>query len=751
MSKLSLERDIYPVFSSGDPDKIVEALEKVRVSVEVSTLDADSIFRSFNWSWPLLTAKARSGSSQGIAIIEGFASLLTSLLTGCSPVILGSISGCKNVIRIVMRDLGSIDPKVSRKYLDAVFDRILKAKDVRSIRGFFLEKSAIEHMILLPEASRLVESALVHRKLFTVDYIVDFLVKFVKARNASAECSLFVVRVLEAHQSAAMYDMFMGKLGFLSLSNASLVQKLSVIHFFSVLVKSKCPGNSIFPAFTKSEITQHIIGGSSNRLVILLTLRLYANVLERLNIGSPLLHQMVEINSLLPLLKSVGENSPQNTLLLMELSRVILAYKRVFPGSFLECKFNWSKLVSEDNPPCLILRLVFLIYCDSVPVTNHLVNILDKLVSLDSPFSRNLINTFFIKHYQLVGEPEIFLKQFWKNPDRQTLLKHALTVLVDRPSTIKQAPHNVLLSILNQTGNEEFAKKVEGKTNKRKRQTDSCEALEKEESTQVSAELPNEPAAKLPRIARKNRFLFPPCPFANIDPFDPVMAAWATICLANEWEQQDPVQVDVVELVGKKINTLFASIMSLSHPDSIVWQSAFEVLAIALRAFAMCIQIPGRFPFREAPQVAMVLTWLRNSIVSDEGPILRISSVFAVEVLKIIFSPQHALYPHVYKLVLSRAALRVDWAHFFFGTDAALVGETRRWIQFVIQQGGTDEPGCLQAVMESSIHLNGTREDFDSALGIVKHALIDNPTWVRKFGVIHWLSTVSSSKFLRED
>lgn len=759
MATLSLERDIYPAFSSGELDKICGALKTLMEAVCRSTHDADSIFRSFNWSWPMLTAKARSNTPQGILVIEGFTCFLTSLLLKCSTPLVASIAGSRNVIRIIMRDLGSMNSLVVIQFLKAIAQNVLTVKDVRSVRGYLLEKSAVEHLINLSSstndddlaavADSVIQKILVNRKLFTIDFIVDFSVKLIKSKSGNAESATMVKAILESHRSVILYDSLMQKLIFLN-GDSTVLKKLRVLHFLNVLATAESPG-TVF-SITKVELTSSIIG--PNKLVSLFALKLFGSILARLNNKH---EKIVEISALLPLLLSLtsGPGTSSNILLLAALSRVLLTYKRVCPAAFFECKFNWLKLLvptADKAVVTLAFRLLFGIYSTATPLTHHMGALLVRAIEIGeereelASFCDNLVDFFFVENFK------IDVSSIRKR--RRLIIETFFDMLINSPGSLSEG-ETVLSSVLEKLEIVKTGKKIQ------KIHTETAEELIPAKRQKLD---PVEQYV-LPRVSYKKRYLCPPFPEVDVDPYNPVLAGWATICLANDFGDQetDEVSVNVIDLVGQRVDTFYACIMSLSHPAAVVRECAFEVLAIILRAIAVCIEsAEGRYAFREAPQVAMVLTWFRNGILADMDVALpRIVTCYVVEIMKIMFQPQHVLYPVLFKLILKKPFVKtndfIHWSNFFYSTDGATLLEHRMWALHIIQQAASDPAsidimirrGIVQGVMECAIHLNSHGDEFELSLNIVKIVLENcenKEVLVRKFGIVHWLRSCASSK-----
>ena len=812
MSVLSLERDIYPAFTSGEVDKIIVAQGRLTQAVSQSTHDADSIFRSFNWSWPTLTASARSNGPQGIAIIENFAMLMTALLCGCSPALCPAIASCKALIRILFRELSNMNPSVVIPFLNAISEHVITAKDIRQAKGYFLEKSAVEQLIILAAgteneelstiADDLVENVLRHKKLFTPDFVVEFFVKLVKSKNASAECAMMVRSVLEARKSKELYDSLMERLTFLSISGeGTLLKKIRTLNFFIVVLSADCPGTALPGSVTKSELTVSIISVEQNRLISLFSLKMFGAILSRFPTNfegqqtSSVRDKLVEVSSLLPLLKLlIADDSSSSVLLLLELSRVILAWKRSFPGSFVECKFNWSKLLSESIPDDrnlkIVLRLVFRLVAHSVPITSHVSAVILKLVATAderpvlSDYCWALIGQYFSKHVGLglfdsTEEAMVTISLVRKQGDAKSFFSQLFALLIDSPANVEiPVGKSCVAAAMHVMKLEGLIEKIERKTQKKRRRI--CEEGESP-ATEIDVQFvdPFECSSshQLPRVSYKKRYLCPPLPDVEVDPFDPALGGWATLMLANELDSDSP-SVNLIDLVGQRVNFLYASIVSLSAQNTTVRQSAYDVLAVILRAVAMTIESrgfeSGRFAFREAPQVAMVLTWLRNGIeapTEGEGvpkPISRISACFVVEILKVMFDPKSPVYSVVYKLVLAKASLRISdlsgWTALYFNSDGANFAALRAWILHVVKLGAGDLPsidimarrGIIQALLESAINLNGSVDELDAVLSIVllvtKTLASAKPieeegsalvSFVQKYGLAHWLSNMS--------
>jgi hypothetical protein len=291
--------------------------------------------------------------------------------------------------------------------------------------------------------------------------------------------------------------------------------------------------------------------------------------------------------------------------------------------------------------------------------------------------------------------------------------------------------------------------------------------------------------AVVPAQTKKLKKLHSEIPQQVVDPlYDLVLAEQSTVEFAktsNASSPDDSFSVNLIEIVSS--NTLYSAILSLSSTHESVRSSALQVLAVVLRALAISIEAKGvdtyRYPFREAPQVAMVLTWLRNGIdpppEASNIPIALplISTVFVVEAIKVIFQPKHALYPLVVKHVLARPAINpvTDiqmWSSLFFTTDAANFGLFRHWMLEILKIGAREKlsvdlmtrRGAVEAVLDAAVHLNGNSDEFAACLEIISQALktlSDSDSndealkFVRKYSLCQWIGFVSTTKWIKFD
>ena len=180
----------------------------------------------------------------------------------------------------------------------------------------------------------------------------------------------------------------------------------------------------------------------------------------------------------------------------------------------------------------------------------------------------------------------------------------------------------------------------------------------------------------------------------------------------------------------------------------------------------------GKFTFREAPQIAMILTWFRNGIpapsdnTSVPNPVPRRICVFVVEAIKVLLDPKHDLYTTVYKFVLAKPAINLDtvplWSSLFFSTDSATCRVGRLWIMdILVHAGETSEDmvlskaGVTNQIMAAALHLNASEDEFDRAIRYMGNLISDEDqqqSIVDKHSLCSWLSLVSrhSAKFLKQ-
>ena len=822
------EKDIYPAFTVGDGEQIVKAMDSLIGIAMQSSLEADTLFRSLNWSWPMLTARARATSTEGITIIEKFTSLVTVLLTTCSPSLIPAIANCKSVLRSIIRGISSIDPEIAVTYLNAVQDHVLPQK---AARGFFLDKAAVEQLISLSDQTtdtelsvltdKLLERVMKSKRLFTGEMVIEFLVKLIKSKNCSSDSASLASRVLVAHKSRAMYDSLMEKLTFIQIqSESSILRKLTIFNFFIQVVDCDSPGTLLPASVSKSELTSNIINYKQSKLVALFSLRLLRKCLRRFpagfeaSAGSPLVRdKLTEINSLIPVMKQIIEQpaNPGLVLILQEIVAVILAFKRAFPGSFTECKFDWAKLLSGETPEtdplflAILVRFVYSLVKDSVPVTPAVSSILVKVVSMDSKLGVQCIRDWFTEGTGrgfVAGQDEAnafvdVLQKHQGSVSMPAVLECVLAHIVSRPDAVKASigpDESALGAILRSdeiktvVSDFDLSFKVASriaKTRKRSLVQVSNDALPdaKHQKTEVHSKPLNESTGwKLPRVSLKNRWKCPPLPAPVADPYDLVLSHWATMVFANELEAVDEPMVNLIELVGS--NRLYAAVLSLSSPNECVRSSGFEVLSVVLRALAISLEAKGvesnKFAFREAPQIAMILTWLRNGIPADESgipaPLPLITTAFIVEAMKIVFDPKSPLYPLVYKHVLSRPAINAMsdiqmWEKLFFSTDGEYFALCRLWMMEVIRIGAMDKEsidlftrrGVIEAVIEATSNLNGSADEFAAGIEVIRQILNtltgagaakeENAvlSLMRKYSLCQWTQFVSHSKFLKGD
>lgn len=769
---LVFEKDVYPAFTAGDISKIHSALELVINQVNQSTVDADSVFRLMNWSWPALSSKARVTSPDGVKVVELFTTLVTALLSNCSSALVPAIASCKLVLRSVVRGINAISPEIAVAYLDAVEAYVLPQK---AARGFFLDKAAVDNLIgltsddaeLQDRCTDLIEKILKAKRLFQTDQTAEYLTRIVKTRGCDAEAASLCARVISAHNSRQLYDSLMESMTFAQIGgDQSILSKLTVLNFFIQLINASCPGDRLPASIGKSDLTAPILNFKQNRLVALFTLRLVRSILARFPAGFEsqssvsVRDKLVELSSLIPVLKHFVEakEEPSQVLFVCELTRVVLEYKRAFPGSFVECKFDWLKLLDSTHSAHvekIVIRFVFDLFSQSVPITQNVARMFAKLFTLKHHATTV---TGCVVEYFSNGSGRLFADANFESlsfPELETSVTGILrTAMTD--------PHKL-------TANSVTAGK--------KRKT--VEPEEKPEKKRKNSVVKSASAA-VPRLALKNRWKCPPLPEdIEVDPFDLPTAGWVTMVFANALESSEAPAVNVIDLIGS--NKLYCAIVSLSSADECVRASAFEVLAIALRALAMCIQSKGfessRFAFREAPQVAMVLTWLRNGIPAPTeeqslpAPIPLITSVFAVEAIRILFDPKHDLYSSVYKFVLARPGANIAsdvqmWTELFFATDAVVLPAARAWMLDIVRTAASDRTsldvmirrGVVEAVIEATVNLNGTANEFQTGVEIVATMLktvkddeAGGAAFVRRYALCQWIQFVSNSKFVKFD
>lgn len=773
---LLFEKDIYPAFSTGDYDQIRGSVDSLIKTVKGSTLEADTVFRLLNWSWPPLTSKARATSVDGISILSKFAVLMTELIRNCSVTLVPQIAGCKLVSRAIFRGLNAIDPSVAVQFLEAIETRVLTQK---SARGFLLDKAAVDQIIavetddsvLIEVSQRLLEKILKSRRLFSIDQVVEFLVRIAKGRGCDSYSATVCSRVLMAHTSRQLYDSLMEKLNFLQLSSEdSNLKRLTILNFLIHIIGANCPGDQLAACISKSELTVPLLNWQQNRLVALFTIRLVRRILERLPASYEdgfVRDRLVDLNSLLPVVKQViaTESLPlsQRVILLSELLDVILEFKRALPGSFADCRFDWSKLLDEPvvaNTPSvknLIGKFVFDIYKQSIPVTSSVSRALLKLfhMRLDSIalhwFSPSNTGGRMLCPDALASEAFI-----------TTLIKHdsqsenIVKTIID---SIVSNPHGLVEIRNNLNGEKSFiASIIEPKfpaiaASIEKRIT----RIGKRKVSEVIVEgsVPFLPTKKL-RTVRADEEL--------------VSAGKTTRGLLKEIEAS--LSVNLIDLIGSE--KLYSVILSLASAEEKVRVSAFRAIAIILRALAISIETKGattnKFVFREAPQVAMILTWFRNGIrcpaesKTCPDPIPMCSCVFVIEAIKIMFDPKNVLYTSVYKHILSRPSMQVYnevsmWKSLFFSEDGAHIHAFRLWMLEIVRKSCTDvqsldimmRRGIIEAMLDSAINLNGTADELDAVVDIVTRIVDCAQDWqfVERFGLCQWLQAVSNSRHVK--
>ena len=775
---LLFEKDIYPAFSSGDFDQIRTSLDAVIATVKKSSVDADTVFRLFNWSWPPLTSKARATSEDGISVVTKFTLLMIELLKHCSDPLIPQIAGCKLVLRSIFRGLNAIEPGVAVQFLEAVENRVLPQK---AARGFFLDKAAVDQVLavetdntaLLEVSQRLLEKILKSRRLYSIDQVVEFLVRIAKNRGCDSYSATLCSRVLMGHSSKQLYDSLMDKLNFLQLSaEDSNLKRLTILNFLIQIVGANCPGDQLAACISKSELTTPILNWQQNRLVALFTIRLVRRILERLPTAyedGVVRDRLVELNSLLPVVKQIiaAEKAPlsQRIILLSELCSVVLEFKRALPGSFADCRFDWSKLLDEPNvisTPALknlIGQLVFDIHKQSVPVTSSVARALLKLfqqglghIALNW-FSPSNTGGGMLCPDSLVSEA--FIATLLKHESQsETIVKYIIDSALSNPHALLEIRKTLtgdksFISSIIESKFPSIAASIEKRIvriGKRK----VSEVVEGENDV-----VPFTPAKKL-RTAPVTEEL--------------ISAGKTTRALLKQIEASS--SVNLIDLIGSE--KLYSVILSLSSSDEKVRASAFRAIAIILRALAVSIEAKGattnKFVFREAPQVAMILTWLRNGIrAPTEGktcpdPIPLCSAFFIVEAIKVMFDPKNVLYSSVYKHVLARPSMQVYnevsmWQSLFFSEDGGHIHAFRVWILDIVRKACMDPQsmdilvrrGVVEAMLDSAINLNGTADELDAVVDIVTRIAdcAQDLQLVERFGICQWLQAVAFSRHVK--
>lgn len=825
---LVFAKDVYPAFTSGENEKIIKALDSVIELSTKSTVDADTVFRAMNWSWPLLTARARGTSADGVAILQRFTRLIVTLLRNCSPSLVPSIASCKNILRAIVRGIGAINPEIALSYVEAVEDQVLGNKGTR---GYFLDKAAVDQLIALSESTSdaelgekthvVLEKILCTRRLFSVEALIEFLVKLIKSKECNAEVSQMVSSVLGAHRSRMLYDSLMDKLGFIRLSTEeSVLRKLNIINFYVGIIRASCPGGHIPAAISKAELTSAILNWKSNKLVAAFVLRLCVTVLERFPTGfesATARDKLVEMNSIVPVIKAIlsEPESPANLIILQRLVRLVVEFKRTFPGSFLECKFDWLKLIDDSNLPQVYRRtligLVASLNMHSTPITASIGRGWTRIMRIARDSKSELVRDDCFRSLSewfrrgsgnnLISTPdegERFIKlirKYFESVDVPDMLAAMFSTIVDRPQSLanklSESENVSILQLILASdtlkpflGEKDIARKL-----KRKRESANKdpEEIKPKRSSPRHEQVDAEVTMKLPRVSLKNRWKCAPLPdHADVDDtYNLIVANWSTLLFANEIDTvEEPSSINLIQLVGS--NKLYHSILSLSSDNDCVRASAFEVLSVVLRALAMSIEAKGwesnKCAFREAPQVAMVLTWLRNGITppsegeSIPGPLPLISTVFVVEALKVMFDPKHLLYRAIFKHVLAKAAMKTTndiqmWISLFFNTDGENFSPARQWILDIVRIASQDKTsidlmvrrGAIEAVVESTVQLNATADEFWTGIDIVRNILNTLPqdtpegstvsrlAFVRKYALSQWVLLAVHSKWLRFD
>ena len=752
MENTHFERDIYPAISSGEFRRIEDAVSKLVLVASASNTDADILIRSMNWTWPSLTSKARTNSEEGRVILSKFCQLLTKLVSNCSDTLLATVAGLKQLIRCVVRGLKSLDPSVSSEYLRCLSTRLLEdANILKSVKGgFFFDRAALENIISIREStedeelSNLAENVLTRvlksRVLYPQDVVVEFLVKITKALNGSAASSRLVSVVLQQHKSRDMYNTFMDKVQFLSpSSSASTMTRITNLNFFIDVVSAKCPGDRFPSAITKSELTACILNHKKNGLISIFSIRLISIILTRLGSDFELRtkpetvvnirDKLVELGSLLPVLQHyLSDSSSRSLLFVYEILKLVLAYKRALPGSFSDYKFSWTKLLDSKTSAeklSILSRFISDLVASHVPITLSTIEAVAKIS--DKSLVERFCRTSKIVSSCFGDAIDAWLRVFDKESILVESVSFILSELVKNPTRL--AGDDPVVSQIARLESCPFAHLVSKVEKRMKRKRTS---LEDETSTEKRvAVLPS----SLPYYA---------------------CARGAMQSLADCMNISGPkCTVNLIELVGVKVDLFFATIMSLSSPNSEERDSAFQILAVVLRALALSIEAKasGKFTFREAPQIAMILTWLRNGIAEpDIGSVPMVPRricVFVVESIKILLNPKHDLYKIVYKFILAKPAVKLTsnplWSSLFFSTNSSTCRAERLWI--MDQMVEAEEESVVVDMMAAGLHLNATEDEFDRALRYMAKMVkkIEG-----KFAICNWLSLVlRHARFLR--
>jgi len=790
------EKDIYPAFTSGDNAKIIQSLDQVIEQVKKSSQDADAVFRLINWSWPALTTRARTSSEDGIKIVERYTGLMTTLMSQMSSGLLSQLGDCKSVLRAVVRGLNVIDIEIAVNYLKAIEDRVLPLKIVR---GFFLDRVAMDHILAFTAAAdevgeasiRLVVEVLKSRRLYNTEQVADFLARLAKLNSCNATSASVSRQVLSSHNSGQLYDQFMEKLTFVQLGGGedSCLRRLTVVNFLIQIAGSRCPGERLPFCITKSELTNPILNWKTNRLVAIFTMRLVRTVLSRLDPRrEPVLmglvrDRLVELNSIVPVIKqimSVSKNAGEQFLLVSELTSLVLEYKRALPGSFVDCKYDWTKILeefpnAESHVRKLLVRFVFNLHKATVPVSQNLARLFSRIRSSGED------ETVFACFQEWLGSNHCSGRILGLDEVSAAGLMHVLRKtgmematklmtwlvgeIVKNPSQLSKCSLIELLE--NNTEFADLVPAINKRILKRKRKAVTDEVGEEDNTVQATTG----EERKIPNLSVSKRHKCPPLPEPLTDPYDRVLAGWQSMILANDIASTQAI--DLIDMAGS--NKLYSAIVSLASEDECVRKSAYEILALVLRALAVSIEAKGvdtwRFVFREAPQMAMILTWLRNGIPApDEGklcpePLPLVTVIFVVEALKIIFDPKNVLYTPVYKFILSRVGVNAHgdvpmWTELFLSEDAANIRAFRAWVVEILSRAAGDKKsveimirrGVIETLLDSGINLIATPEELDAILGIITTALRtanEETELVNRYAMCQWIQAVVNSRHVK--
>jgi hypothetical protein len=792
---LLLEKDIYPAFTSGDENQIIKSLESVIDTARKSTGDADALFRLFNWSWPALTSKARTNSENGVKIVGLFSILIQTLLDNCSVDVVPQIGNCKLVIRAILRGLNVIEMSLAVNYLRTVESRVLPLKN---IKGFMLDRVAVDHLIsftsdagdLADAAASLLIKVLRKRRLYNTEQLAEFLSRIVKLHSNSALAATMCRKVLDSHKSRLLYDGLMDRLSFgqVSGSEETSLKRYAILSFLITVMSSGCTGERL-PAFlSKSELTTPILNWRSNKLYALFTMRLVRVILQRIEpsredeVMGVVRDRLVELNSLVPVLKQLlenDENISQRFLMISELLSVVLEYKRALPGSFSDCRFEWAKLLeSPSQEPYLnklLVRFVFSVHKCAVPITNSVSRMFTRIVNSGADDTVLSCIDEWLRSPKCSGrilqcEPETveaFVYALRKHgmDTVEKVMGIILREVIQNPSRLRERS---LLQLLAESNVPELFSVVQKRIAKQKKR--KAEAIDEPEFGKPVSdkEQSDKPQLKIPRLSMSNRRKCPPLPSPVADPYDLELSGWATLLFANELSET--CEIDLVNVVTGS-NRLYSAILALSSEDECVRTSAFEVLAVVLRALAVSIEAKGvetnRFVFREAPQLAMILTWFRNGISGPSIPVPLVSSVFVVEAIKVLVDPRHVVYTALYKHILDRFSMNVYgevqmWSSLFFSDDAVNLRAFRLWILEIISKGVSRDGvsvsiisrrNIIESLLNAGVHLNSTGEELDLVLDIMnsvlRHQMDDDVDMIDRYAMCQWIQSVTQSRHVK--